>query len=130
MAITNDKENSSLNESSNSSSSLAKDSYQNKTKDEEVLSNLFIEDEPSSNPSPRSLDQSQISSSSAIGMNNNAVGMSDEESVVQIELIQCDCCKRSFAPKVYEKHFDLDGQPKCASQTKKRTVFNSAKVRI
>lgn len=55
----------------------------------------------------------------------------DEASVVNIELIQCDCCKRSFAPKIYEKHFDANGEPKCLSaMEKKRTVFNSAKARI
>lgn len=53
----------------------------------------------------------------------------DEASVVDISLIQCDCCKRSFAPKIYEKHFDSDGTPKCASASdKKRAVFDSAKV--
>ena len=55
----------------------------------------------------------------------------DEASVVNIELIQCDCCKRSFAPKIYEKHFDANGEPKCLSaMEKKRAVFNSAKARI
>jgi len=55
----------------------------------------------------------------------------DEASVVNIELTQCDCCKRSFAPKIYEKHFDANGEPKCLSaMEKKRTVFNSAKARI
>jgi hypothetical protein len=54
----------------------------------------------------------------------------DEASVVDITLIQCDCCKRSFAPKIYEKHFDSDGTPKCAvASEKKRAVFDSAKVR-
>lgn len=53
----------------------------------------------------------------------------DEASVVDITLIQCDCCKRSFAPKIYEKHFDSDGTPKCATASdKKRAVFDSAKV--
>jgi hypothetical protein len=53
----------------------------------------------------------------------------DEASVVDITLIQCDCCKRSFAPKIYEKHFDSDGTPKCAvASEKKRAVFDSAKV--
>ena len=52
-----------------------------------------------------------------------------EKSVVDIELIKCDCCGRSFAPKIYEKHFDSTGQPKCAND-KKRPVFNSAKARI
>eukprot|EP00804_Cyclotella_cryptica_P023728 CCRYP_017270-RA/>CCRYP_017270-RA protein AED:0.16 eAED:0.14 QI:0/0.6/0.16/1/0.6/0.33/6/0/480 len=54
--------------------------------------------------------------------------MNDEEPIVEIELIQCHCCKRSFAPMVYEKHFDQDGQPKCEGQlSKKRPVYNSAK---
>ena len=53
----------------------------------------------------------------------------DEASVVDIPLIQCDCCKRSFAPKIYEKHFDRDGTPKCAiASEKKRGVFDAAKV--
>lgn len=55
----------------------------------------------------------------------------DEASVVQIQLMKCEHCKRSFAPKVYAKHFDSNGQPKCAGVTdKKRGVFNSAKARI
>ena len=49
--------------------------------------------------------------------------------MVDIELIKCDSCGRSFAPKVYEKHFDSSGQPKCAYD-KKRAVYNSAKARI
>jgi hypothetical protein len=55
----------------------------------------------------------------------------DEASVVDIELIQCDVCKRKFAPKIYEKHFDNDGQPKCAKDAdRKRPVYNAAMVRI
>ncbi len=62
-------------------------------------------------------------------MRHNNGGSDDDQSVVEIETIQCDCCKRSFAPKVYEKHFDSDGKPKCEnSMKKKRPVFNSAKV--
>lgn len=74
-----------------------------------------------------SMDNSHMSQSRSERMIG---GMDDDDdaSVVNIELIQCDCCKRSFAPKVYEKHFDEDGQPKCANNDKKRTVFNSAKV--
>lgn len=57
------------------------------------------------------------------------IGSDDDQSIVEIETIQCDSCKRSFAPKVYEKHFDSDGKPKCEiSMNKKRPVFNSAKV--
>ncbi|KAL3777315.1 hypothetical protein ACHAWO_005081 [Cyclotella atomus] len=96
--------------------------------DSRALENLSIEDN-NSIPSSGSMDQSQISRSSGIGRSDDPDN-DDEESVVQIELIQCDSCRRSFAPKVYEKHFDQDGQPKCATMTKKRVVFNSAKARI
>ena len=69
-----------------------------------------------------------------ISYNHNATATDendDEASIVNIELIQCDCCKRSFAPKIYEKHFAANGEPKCLSaMEKKRTVFNSAKARI
>jgi len=55
----------------------------------------------------------------------------DQASVVDIKLLKCDYCKRSFAPKVYEKHFDCDGQPKCVGiLDKKRQMFDSAKARI
>lgn len=91
------------------------------------LQNLSINDNTSI-PSSHSVGRSS-SSSSAIRM-NHAADLEDEKSVVEIKLIECDFCKRSFAPKVYEKHFDRDGQPKCANQmSKKRAVFNSAKVR-
>lgn len=53
----------------------------------------------------------------------------DAESVVEIELIECEECGRSFAPKIFEKHWN-DGQPRCLAAAKKRTVFNSAKARI
>jgi hypothetical protein len=53
-----------------------------------------------------------------------------EKSVVDIELIQCDTCGRSFAPKIYEKHFDADGNPKCNKQARRRPKFDSAKNRI
>jgi hypothetical protein len=96
--------------------------------DSRAIENLSIEDN-NSIPSSGSMDQSQISRSSGIGRSDDPDN-DDEESVVQIELIQCDSCRRSFAPKVYEKHFDQDGQPKCATMTKKRAVFNSAKVSV
>jgi hypothetical protein len=62
--------------------------------------------------------------------NSNMGGDPDDEaSIVNITLITCDCCKRSFAPKIYEKHFDSDGTPKCAmASDKKRAVYDSAKV--
>jgi len=65
----------------------------------------------------------------ATQMNVSTGSVGSEKSVVNIELIKCGCCGRSFAPKVYEKHFDSSGQPKCAND-KKRPVFNSAKARI
>jgi hypothetical protein len=81
---------------------------------------------PSSDSS--SMDQFQVSQEANAHQTNKFGDMDgDDDLVVEIELIECDCCKRSFAPKVYEKHFDPDGQPKCASQ-KKRAVFNSAQV--
>jgi hypothetical protein len=92
-----------------------------------ALQNLCLEDN-NSIPSSRSIDQSQFSRSSSRIGRSGSPDNDDEDSVVQIELIQCDSCKRSFAPKVYEKHLDQDGQPKCATMTKKRAVFNSAKV--
>ena len=86
-------------------------------------------EEDATTSSSGSVNQSQASDSSDIEQRSNNK-LEDEESVVEIELIKCECCKRSFAPKVYEKHFDGDGQPKCLSQmSKKRAVFNSAKVR-
>ena len=91
------------------------------------LQQMSLEDDATTSSSV-SIDQSQASDSSDIDQSSNK--LEDEESVVEIELIKCECCKRSFAPKVYEKHFDDDGQPKCLAQmSKKRAVFNSAKVR-
>ena len=52
----------------------------------------------------------------------------DAESVVEIDLIECEECGRSFAPKIFEKHWN-GGQPRCLAAAK-RTVFNSAKARI
>ena len=71
-----------------------------------------------------SMDRSHTSRTQRYAMEDS----DGEASVVDIKLIKCDNCNRSFAPKVYEKHFDSDGQPKCASATDKRPVFNSAKV--
>jgi hypothetical protein len=79
--------------------------------------------------SPGSVDQSKLSHFS-VSQENEYENMNGEEPIVDIELIQCDGCKRSFAPKVYKKHFDQDGQPKCAGRvSKKRPVYSSAKVR-
>ena len=54
----------------------------------------------------------------------------EEASVVDIELIQCDNCKRKFAPKIYEKHYN-NGQPKCIQMAvMKRPVYDAKAVRI
>ncbi len=87
--------------------------------------------------SHKDVDDSNRSYRSSHNNNANELNVStrsggsivSEKSVVDIELIKCDCCGRSFAPKVYEKHFDSSGQPKCVND-KKRPVFNSAKARI
>jgi hypothetical protein len=62
---------------------------------------------------------------------SGAVANDDEEaSVVDIELIQCDNCKRKFAPKIYEKHYN-NGQPKCIQMAvMKRPVYDAKAVRI
>lgn len=56
----------------------------------------------------------------------------DDTSVVEIDLIYCHHCQRSYAPKTYEKfctRLDEKGLPMCMSiRNKKRKVFNSAKV--
>lgn len=56
----------------------------------------------------------------------------EDESVVDIDLIYCHHCERSYAPETYAKFcqkVDENGKPKCLSMgKKKRKVFNSAKV--
>ena len=90
-----------------------------------------VRDDDIHEPATPSIDRSHMSSSTRRSKMHADIDDDDEASVVDIQLVQCDCCKRSFAPKIYEKHFDSDGQPKCASvMDKKRPVFNSAKVRI
>ena len=90
-----------------------------------------VRDDDIHEPATPSMDRSHMSSSTRRSKMHADIDDDDEASVVDIQLVQCDCCKRSFAPKIYEKHFDSDGQPKCASvMDKKRPVFNSAKVRI
>ena len=77
---------------------------------------------------PTSMDKSQTSD-----VENEIVdgGDDDKASAVNIELMQCDCCKRKFAPKMYEKHSDRAGQAKCAKVAdKKMPVYNGAMVRI
>lgn len=62
---------------------------------------------------------------------DDSVANDDEEaSVVDIELIQCDNCKRKFAPTIYEKHYN-NGQPKCIQMAvTKRPVYDAKAVRI
>ena len=96
----------------------------------------YVDDEEhlnESNASYRSItdniDHSRINRLNVSAGSENDRSIASEQSVVEIELIPCDSCGRKFAPKIYEKHFDSNGQPKCLN-TKKRTVFNSAKNRI
>lgn len=57
--------------------------------------------------------------------------MYSEQSLLELDAIPCKDCKRSFVPKAYVRHFDMDGKPKCESVfNKKRPVFDSAKVRL
>ncbi len=77
---------------------------------------------------PTSMDKSQTYD---VEIERVDGGDDDEASAVNIELMQCDCCKRKFAPKIYEKHSDRDGQAKSAKVAdKKRPVYNGAMVRI
>lgn len=56
--------------------------------------------------------------------------MYSEQSLLELDAIPCKDCKRSFVPKAYVKHFNMDGKPKCSVFNKKRPVFDSAKARI
>lgn len=82
---------------------------------------------PVSTPGRQSKDDSTDEKSN----DSDVVSNDDEEaSVVDIELIQCDNCKRKFAPKIYEKHY-ANGQPKCIQMAvTKRPVYNAKAVRI
>ena len=96
------------------------------------LSNRQHSNQQDADDTNRSLRSFQNNTERQLNLNastESGESIVSEKSVVEIELIKCDCCGRSFAPKVYEKHFDSTGQPKCASD-KKRPVFNSAKARI
>lgn len=61
-------------------------------------------------------------------------GNVDDEAIVDIELIFCHHCQKSYAPATYKKFcqtLDENGVPKCVSmRNKKRKIYNSAKVRI
>jgi hypothetical protein len=56
----------------------------------------------------------------------------NDQSVVDIDLIYCHHCERSYAPETFRRFcqkVDENGVPKCLSmRNKKRKVFNSAKV--
>ena len=57
----------------------------------------------------------------------------NDDAVVNIELIYCQHCKKSYAPATYQKFcqaLNEDGVPKCIAKNKKRRVYNSARVRI
>ena len=63
---------------------------------------------------------------------SDVVANNDDEdaSVVDIELIQCDNCKRKFAPKIYDKHYN-NGQPRCIQMAAtRRPVYDAKAVRI
>jgi len=58
-----------------------------------------------------------------------------DDSVVDIQLIYCQHCEKSYAPATYKKFcqtLDENGVPKCIAMRnkKKRKVYNSAKVRM
>ena len=73
-----------------------------------------------------STDEKSNDDGSAVVANND----DDEASVVDIELIQCDNCKRKFAPKIYDKHYN-NGQPRCIQMAvTRRPVYNAKAVRI
>jgi hypothetical protein len=62
-------------------------------------------------------------------------GSDDDNSVVDIQLIYCQHCEKSYAPATYKKFcqtLDANGVPKCVAMhnKKKRKVYNSAKVRM
>ena len=66
--------------------------------------------------------------------NSAGDGENDDDSIVDIELIYCQHCERSYAPATYKKFclaVDENGVPKCvAMRNKKRKIYNSAKIRI
>lgn len=73
-----------------------------------------------------STDEKSNDDRSAVVANND----DEEASVVDIELIQCDNCKRKFAPRIYDKHYN-NGQPRCIQMAAtKRPVYNAKAVRI
>ncbi len=81
------------------------------------------ENSPNNN-SPHSRADSPVS---------NEKDFDEDASVVNIELIYCQHCKKSYAPATYKKFcqsLDENGVPKCMAKNKKRRVYNSAKVRI
>ena len=94
---------------------------------------MFEHKDDESSRSYRSSFNNNNATSRQMNVSNTESGSDSivsEKSVVDIELIQCDTCGRSFAPKIYEKHFDADGNPKCNKQARRRPKFDSAKNRI
>ena len=73
-----------------------------------------------------STDEKSNDDRSAVVANND----DEDASVVDIELIQCDNCKRKFAPEIYDKHYN-NGQPRCIQMAAtRRPVYNAKAVRI
>ena len=54
--------------------------------------------------------------------------MYDEQSIIELETIRCQHCKRPFAPSSYVKHCN-SGKPRCIN-VKKRLVYDSTQKRI
>ena len=85
-----------------------------------------------SNTSSTSSTRSTRSTRSTDNHENND-NSDDDDSVVDIQLIYCQHCEKSYAPATYKKFcqtLDENGTPKCiAMRNKKRKVYNSAKVR-
>ena len=72
----------------------------------------------------------QFSPDNQIESNHNI--KNENEEVVDIDMIHCNHCQKSFAPPTYQKicgTLDNTGKPKCISMYhSKRKVFSSAKV--
>lgn len=86
----------------------------------------------SKSPAPKELDVDIMENSRR--RKDDGDGGNDDDSIVDIELIHCHHCERSYAPATYKKFclaVDENGVPKCvAMRNKKRKVYNSAKIRI
>jgi len=100
-------------------------------KPQETIDNESLED--SMEEHEHNMGTSQSPSSTPNSVSND--GSDDDNSVVEIELIYCQHCEKSYAPATYKKFcqtLDENGVPKCVAMRnkKKRKVYNSAKVRM